>query len=218
MLEHDIHQRLVSFATLDAAEQTFCLSSRRRWLINQRGRNFFIEGGAGDRTRAVLYLFFFLVQNLVNQKILAAQLLAMEFENANLLATAETMTPTANAALEGRNISHILKFLFQLIEFFFIFTLFKRKDSQMNLLSQRKHNNNGNISSTTTITTTSMPVESPSSTSHNKQQQSRIQQKQAMSADDRTATKKSLVILVGIFVASLAAMCYVCMIFPELNE
>lgn len=42
--------------------------------------------------------------------------------------------------------------------------------------------------------------------------------KKAMSAAERSATKKSLVILAGIFVTSLAAMFYVYMIFPELNE
>ncbi|XP_017871380.1 PREDICTED: transmembrane protein 41 homolog isoform X2 [Drosophila arizonae] len=42
-------------------------------------------------------------------------------------------------------------------------------------------------------------------------------QKQAMSADERKATKKSLVIVVAIFVASLMTMFYVYAIFPELN-
>ncbi|XP_034478520.1 transmembrane protein 41 homolog isoform X2 [Drosophila innubila] len=41
--------------------------------------------------------------------------------------------------------------------------------------------------------------------------------KQAMSADERKATKKSLVIVVALFVASLTAMFYVYAIFPELN-
>lgn len=45
-----------------------------------------------------------------------------------------------------------------------------------------------------------------------------IKQKEAMSDDDRTATKKSLFILVAIFASSLAAMFYVYLIFPELNE
>ncbi|XP_016996172.1 transmembrane protein 41 homolog isoform X1 [Drosophila takahashii] len=49
------------------------------------------------------------------------------------------------------------------------------------------------------------------------QQQQDTPQKQAMSPDERKATKKSLVIVVGIFVASLATMCYVYAIFPELN-
>lgn len=43
-------------------------------------------------------------------------------------------------------------------------------------------------------------------------------QKRPMSAAERSATKKSLVILAAIFVTSLAAMCYVYMICPELNE
>ncbi|XP_067641604.1 transmembrane protein 41 homolog isoform X2 [Eurosta solidaginis] len=43
-------------------------------------------------------------------------------------------------------------------------------------------------------------------------------QKQAMSADERNATKRSLVILAAIFVMSLFAMVYVYMIFPQLNE
>ncbi|XP_058978027.1 transmembrane protein 41 homolog isoform X1 [Musca domestica] len=42
--------------------------------------------------------------------------------------------------------------------------------------------------------------------------------KKPMSAAERSATKKSLFILAGIFVTSLAAMFYVYMIFPELNE
>ncbi|KAM8718902.1 hypothetical protein ACLKA7_011581 [Drosophila subpalustris] len=49
------------------------------------------------------------------------------------------------------------------------------------------------------------------------QQQPATPQKQAMSADERKATKKSLVIVVAIFVASLSAMFYVYAIFPELN-
>jgi len=49
------------------------------------------------------------------------------------------------------------------------------------------------------------------------QQQQATPQKQAMSPDERKATKKSLVIVAGIFVASLATMCYVYAIFPELN-
>ncbi|KAH8344915.1 hypothetical protein KR067_010639, partial [Drosophila pandora] len=43
-------------------------------------------------------------------------------------------------------------------------------------------------------------------------------QKQTMSADERKATKKSLVIVAAIFVASVATMFYVYAIFPELNE
>lgn len=43
-------------------------------------------------------------------------------------------------------------------------------------------------------------------------------QKKVMSADDRLATKKSLMLLAIIFVSSLAAMCYVYMMFPELDE
>ncbi|XP_068159930.1 transmembrane protein 41 homolog [Drosophila tropicalis] len=39
----------------------------------------------------------------------------------------------------------------------------------------------------------------------------------AMSADERKATRRSLVIVAGIFVASVATMCYVYAIFPELN-
>ncbi|EDW82709.1 uncharacterized protein Dwil_GK24991 [Drosophila willistoni] len=39
----------------------------------------------------------------------------------------------------------------------------------------------------------------------------------AMSADERKATRRSLVIVAGIFIASLATMCYVYAIFPELN-
>lgn len=42
--------------------------------------------------------------------------------------------------------------------------------------------------------------------------------KQPMSAAERSATKKSLFILAGIFIASLAAIFYVYMIFPQLNE
>ncbi|XP_065364304.1 transmembrane protein 41 homolog [Calliphora vicina] len=42
--------------------------------------------------------------------------------------------------------------------------------------------------------------------------------KQAMSAAERSATKKSLFILAGIFATSLAAMFYVYMIFPQLDE
>ncbi|KAH8404426.1 hypothetical protein KR222_010685 [Zaprionus bogoriensis] len=48
-------------------------------------------------------------------------------------------------------------------------------------------------------------------------QQPTAPQKQAMSADERKATKKSLVIVVAIFVTSLTAMFYVYAIFPELN-
>lgn len=46
----------------------------------------------------------------------------------------------------------------------------------------------------------------------------RLQETMSMSMDDCTATKKSFIILAGIFVSSLVALCYVCMIFPELNE
>lgn len=49
------------------------------------------------------------------------------------------------------------------------------------------------------------------------QQQQATPQKQAMSPDEKKATKKSLVIVAAIFVASLATMCYVYAIFPELN-
>uniref|UniRef100_A0A0K8U1W2 Transmembrane protein 41 n=1 Tax=Bactrocera latifrons TaxID=174628 RepID=A0A0K8U1W2_BACLA len=54
-------------------------------------------------------------------------------------------------------------------------------------------------------------------TLENKQNHPKMQ-KQAMSADERNATKRSLVILAAIFIASLFAMAYVYMIFPELNE
>ncbi|XP_023291361.2 transmembrane protein 41 homolog [Lucilia cuprina] len=42
--------------------------------------------------------------------------------------------------------------------------------------------------------------------------------KQPMSAAERSATKKSLIILAGIFATSLAAVFYVYMIFPQLDE
>ncbi|KAM7350659.1 transmembrane protein stas isoform 2-T2 [Cochliomyia hominivorax] len=45
-----------------------------------------------------------------------------------------------------------------------------------------------------------------------------ILKKQPMSAAERSATKKSLFILAGIFITSLAAMFYVYMIFPQLDE
>ncbi|XP_050331310.1 transmembrane protein 41 homolog [Bactrocera neohumeralis] len=54
-------------------------------------------------------------------------------------------------------------------------------------------------------------------TLENKQNHPKMQ-KQAMSADERNATKRSLVILAAIFIASLFAMAYVYMIFPQLNE
>lgn len=54
-------------------------------------------------------------------------------------------------------------------------------------------------------------------TLENKQNPPKMQ-KQAMSADERNATKRSLVTLAAIFTASLFVMCYVYMIFPELNE
>jgi len=57
----------------------------------------------------------------------------------------------------------------------------------------------------------------PQQQQQQQQQQQATPQKQAMSPDERKATKKSLVIVAGIFVASLATMCYVYAIFPELN-
>ncbi|XP_011179003.1 transmembrane protein 41 homolog [Zeugodacus cucurbitae] len=71
---------------------------------------------------------------------------------------------------------------------------------------------NGNESTTTAATQSAS-----NATLENKQNPPKMQ-KQAMSADERNATKRSLVILAAIFVASLFAMGYVYMIFPELNE
>ena len=45
-----------------------------------------------------------------------------------------------------------------------------------------------------------------------------VTQKKTMSATERSATKKSLTILAVIFLISLAAMSYVYMMFPELEE
>lgn len=57
---------------------------------------------------------------------------------------------------------------------------------------------------------------------HHQQQQQhekpQILKKQPMSAAERSATKKSLIILAGIFITSLAAMFYVYLIFPQLDE
>ncbi|TMW51230.1 hypothetical protein DOY81_003707 [Sarcophaga bullata] len=58
---------------------------------------------------------------------------------------------------------------------------------------------------------------------HHQQQQQQhekppIYRKQPMSAAERSATKKSLIILAGIFITSLVAMFYVYLIFPQLDE
>ncbi|XP_059222436.1 transmembrane protein 41 homolog isoform X2 [Stomoxys calcitrans] len=74
--------------------------------------------------------------------------------------------------------------------------------------TQKQQQHNGKINSSASHNGTGV-ASAPSNVQY---------KKNPMSAADRTATKKSLVILAGIFVTSLAAMFYVYMIFPELNE
>ncbi|XP_061388427.1 transmembrane protein 41 homolog [Musca vetustissima] len=73
---------------------------------------------------------------------------------------------------------------------------------------QQDGHNNEKITNATTTSSSSSTTTAPSTASP----------KKPMSAAERSATKKSLFILAGIFVTSLAAMFYVYMIFPELNE
>ncbi|XP_075158638.1 transmembrane protein stas [Haematobia irritans] len=75
--------------------------------------------------------------------------------------------------------------------------------------SQIQHNGKSNSSATNHHNNNNNTIP-PTTTNHST--------KKPMSAADRRATKKSLFILAGIFITSLAAMFYVYMIFPELNE
>ncbi|XP_053948701.1 transmembrane protein 41 homolog [Anastrepha obliqua] len=120
----------------------------------------------------------------------------MEFENTQFLeAAAETTSATAAAA--SATTTTIAKDL----------TVTEHMQSGSGRLMS-----NGNE-----MTTVGSQTATNAATLENKQNPPKMQ-KQAMSADERNATKRSLVILAAIFITSLFAMAYVYMIFPELDE
>ncbi|KAL9878950.1 transmembrane protein stas [Glossina fuscipes fuscipes] len=99
----------------------------------------------------------------------------------------------------------------------------------LDVSTEKGHKLNYSSSSSLKSKSTAAKIMSTLSSTLKKQEQKRLDtelksrvkphhQKQPMSAAERSATKKSLVILAAIFITSLAAMCYVYMICPELNE
>uniref|UniRef100_A0A1B0BGK0 Transmembrane protein 41B n=1 Tax=Glossina palpalis gambiensis TaxID=67801 RepID=A0A1B0BGK0_9MUSC len=99
----------------------------------------------------------------------------------------------------------------------------------LDVSTEKGHKLNYSSSSSLKSKSTTAKIMSTLSSTLKKQEQKRLDtelksrvkphhQKQPMSAAERSATKKSLVILAAIFITSLAAMCYVYMICPELNE
>lgn len=82
-------------------------------------------------------------------------------------------------------------------------------------VAEHMQSGSGRLSSNGNDATT---AQSASNTTLENKQNPPKMQKEAMSADERKATKRSLVILAAIFTASIFAMAYVYMIFPELNE
>ncbi|KAI9590459.1 hypothetical protein GQX74_008626 [Glossina fuscipes] len=99
----------------------------------------------------------------------------------------------------------------------------------LDVSTEKGHKLNYSSSSSLKSKSTTAKIMSTLSSTLKKQEQKRLDtelksrvkphhQKQPMSAAERSATKKSLVILAAIFITSLAAMCYVYMICPELND
>ncbi|XP_036320113.1 transmembrane protein 41 homolog, partial [Rhagoletis pomonella] len=116
----------------------------------------------------------------------------MEFENAQFLdAAAETATATAAAA-----------------------TATKTKDLPVN---DHMQSSSGRLMASSNEATTAGSQSVTNTALEDKQNPPKMQ-KQAMSDDERNATKRSLVILAAIFISSLLVMVYVYMIFPKLDE
>ncbi|XP_037936406.1 transmembrane protein 41 homolog [Teleopsis dalmanni] len=90
--------------------------------------------------------------------------------------------------------------------------LITKTETELNDKQSNHYNNNTQNASLIS------PAATTISTDTSQKQKPPKLQKQAMSAAERKATEKSLVILAAIFLTSLIAMCYVCMIFPKLDE
>ncbi|XP_004529549.1 transmembrane protein 41 homolog [Ceratitis capitata] len=119
----------------------------------------------------------------------------MEFENAQFL---DAVAETSSAAVASATTTNIAK------------------DHNV---AEHMQSGSGRllVNDNETTTNTAGTQSAANATLEDKQNHPKMQ-RQTMSDDERNATKRSLVILAAIFTASLFAMVYVYMIFPELNE